>query len=206
MTTLIIARHGNTFEKGETPRRVGARTDLPLTETGKSQARAIGAWLKQSGLYPEAIYSSQLIRTYDTANIALAEAGYKEPVFKLEIFNEVDYGPDEDKTDDVMVARIGEQALKDWEENNVVPDGWNFDPEKTIQDWQKFADHIVADEQSCIMVVTSNGIARFAPYITGNYPGFLQDFSPKISTGAICVLTHENGQWNVREWNLKPLS
>jgi transcriptional regulator GlxA family with amidase domain len=32
MTTLIIARHGNTFEDGETPRRVGARTDLPLSE------------------------------------------------------------------------------------------------------------------------------------------------------------------------------
>ena len=27
MTTLIIARHGNTFGKGDTPTRVGARTD-----------------------------------------------------------------------------------------------------------------------------------------------------------------------------------
>lgn len=204
MTTLIIARHGNTFEKDETPRRVGARTDLPLTGTGKTQARAIGRWLKTNGLYPEAVYSSQLIRTYDTATIALAEAGYKEPVYQLAIFNEVDYGPDEDQTDDVMIARIGEQALKDWEEKAIVPQGWDFDSSKTILDWQDFADHIVADKQDCIMVVTSNGIARFAPYITGNYPGFLQEYSPKISTGAICVLTHENGRWHIREWNLKP--
>ena len=28
-TRLIIARHGNTFEKGQTPTRVGGRTDLP---------------------------------------------------------------------------------------------------------------------------------------------------------------------------------
>lgn len=206
MTTLIIARHGNTFEKGETPRRVGARTDLPLTEAGKSQARAIGGWLKQNGLYPEAVYSSQLQRTYDTATIALEEAGYKEPVYQLEIFNEVDYGPDEDKTDDVMIARIGEQALKDWEENGVVPPGWNFDPQKTIRDWQDFAGHIVEDEQSCILVTTSNGIARFAPHITGDYEAFLKDHKPKISTGAICVFTYENGRWQVKEWNLKPLS
>jgi 2,3-bisphosphoglycerate-dependent phosphoglycerate mutase len=206
MTTLIIIRHGNTFEKGETPRRVGARTDLPLTEAGKEQARAIGRWLKENGLYPEAVYSSQLQRTHQTATIALKEAGYIEPVYQLEIFNEVDYGPDENVTDDVMIARIGEQALKDWEEKSIVPEGWNFNPEKTIKDWQDFASHIVADNQDCIMVATSNGIARFAPYITGDYPGFIQEHSPKISTGAICVFTHEKGQWTIREWNLKPLS
>ena len=28
----MIVRHGNTFRAGETPTRVGARTDLPLVE------------------------------------------------------------------------------------------------------------------------------------------------------------------------------
>lgn len=206
MTTLIIARHGNTFESGETPRRVGARTDLPLTETGKSQARAIGHWLKSKGLYPEAVYSSQLQRTIETAKLALDEAGYKEPVFPLAIFNEVDYGPDEDKTDDVVKARIGEDALRAWEDNSVVPDGWVFDPEKCIADWQNFAAHIVDDEQDCILVVTSNGIARFAPHITQDPHSVYGDKSPKISTGAICVFTYENGRWICQEWNLKSLS
>jgi probable phosphoglycerate mutase len=32
-TRIIIARHGNTFTKDQTPLRVGARTDLPLVET-----------------------------------------------------------------------------------------------------------------------------------------------------------------------------
>ena len=31
---LILARHGNTFEAGETPVWVGAREDLPLTARG----------------------------------------------------------------------------------------------------------------------------------------------------------------------------
>ena len=29
-TRIIIARHGNTFAKDETPRRVGGRTDLDI--------------------------------------------------------------------------------------------------------------------------------------------------------------------------------
>lgn len=204
MTTLIIARHGNTFEPRETPRRAGARTDLPLVDKGHEQARAIGRWLKTNGLYPEAIYSSQLQRTIDTAKIALEEAGYKEPVYPLEIFNEVDYGPDEDLPEDAVIARLGEQALKDWDEKAIVPEGWNFDPDKTIADWKNFAGHIVEDDQSCILVVTSNGIARFAPHITGDFHGFIQKHSPKISTGAICVFTYEEGQWMCKEWNLKP--
>ena len=204
MTTLIIVRHGNTFEKGETPRRVGGKTDLPLTETGRVQARAIGHWLKQNEFYPETVYSSQLQRTKETAELALKEAGYKEPVFPLAIFNEIDYGPDENLPEDAVINRVGEQALKDWDQKAIVPDGWNFDPEQCIEDWKNFAAHMVDDEQSCIMVVTSNGIARFAPHITNDFEDFLDNHPLKISTGAICVFQHENGAWKVTDWNIKP--
>lgn len=204
MTTLIIARHGNTFEKGETPRRVGARTDLPLVDSGRVQARALGDWLKQSTLYPEAVYCSQLRRTKETAELALNTAGYKEPVFPLEIFNEIDYGPDENLPEDAVIKRVGEQALKDWDERAVVPPGWNFDPEKCIEDWKNFADHIVADKQSCVMVVTSNGIARFAPHLTGDFDGFIRQHPLKISTGAACVLSYDNGRWHILGWNVRP--
>jgi broad specificity phosphatase PhoE len=44
MTRIVIVRHGNTFEAGETPRRIGARTDLPLTADGQAQADALGRW------------------------------------------------------------------------------------------------------------------------------------------------------------------
>ncbi len=50
MTTLIIARHGNTFGPEDTPTRVGAHTDLPLVKSGQEQARKIGAWLKEQNI------------------------------------------------------------------------------------------------------------------------------------------------------------
>lgn len=180
-------------------------TDLPLTESGRMQAKALGAWIRHHGLYPQAVYSSQLKRTIETAEIALKEAGYKEPVFPLSIFNEIDYGPDENQTEDTVIARIGKQAIADWDAKGTVPPGWNFDPEKCIADWKNFAAHVVEDEQECAMVVTSNGIARFAPYITGDFEGFSAKYPLKISTGAVCIMVFENGRWDVREWNLKPV-
>ena len=205
MTILIIARHGNTFEKAETPRRVGARTDLPLVDSGRLQARAIGHWLKQNKFYPEAVYSSQLQRTKETSEIALREAGYKEPVYPLAIFNEIDYGPDENQIEDTVIDRIGEQALHDWDDHAAVPKDWNFNPGKCIEDWKNFAGHIVEDKQSCVMVVTSNGIARFAPHITGDFDGFKSAHSLKLSTGSIGIFEYEDGRWVVRAWNIKPL-
>ena len=44
---LVIVRHGNTFRAGETPTRVGARTDLPLVE--EERARSAGRYLREKG-------------------------------------------------------------------------------------------------------------------------------------------------------------
>ena len=204
MTRLIIARHGNTFTEGETPRRVGARTDLPLTVAGREQGRKIGAWLKEYDLLPEATYCSELQRTRETAQEAIRACGYPQPVYPLAIFNEVDYGPDENKTEAEVIARIGKAAIEDWDNHAIVPDGWQFDPAKTIRDWQDFARHIIDDDQDIAFVVTSNGIARFAPHITGDFDAFTRRYPLKISTGAICVFEHSDGQWHVRHWNVKP--
>ena len=113
MTTLIIVRHGNTFNKGETPTRVGARTDLPLVDKGRKQAVALGRYLKDHSLIPDAAYCSTLQRTQETAKIALSECGAKVPAYPLGIFDEVDYGPDENQTEETVINRIGAQAIQD---------------------------------------------------------------------------------------------
>ena len=201
---LIIARHGNTFEKGETPRRVGARTDLPLTETGCMQARALGRWLKAKALQPGLVYSSQLQRTEKTARLAMEEAGYAPQVIPLAIFNEIDYGPDENLPEDAVITRLGEQALRDWDDKALVPPGWNFNPDQCIADWQDFAAQIVDSQTGCVLVVTSNGTARFAPHITGDFDSFRKTYPLKLSTGCAGVFEYENGRWIARGWNLKP--
>lgn len=206
MTTLIIARHGNTFGAGETPTRVGARTDLPLVEKGEEQARALGRYLRDHKLIPDVVYSSKLQRTIQTAKLAIKESGVSNPVFELEIFNEIDYGPDENQPEDKVIARIGAQAIKDWDEKAIVPEGWLADPQAMIRNWIDFADQISAhDDNETVLVVTSNGTARFAPYITGDFESFARDFDIKLATGALAILKHDHTSgWRVESWNIKP--
>ena len=205
MTTLIIARHGNTFGPNDTPTRVGAHTDLPLVEKGEQQARALGEYLSEHRLIPDAVYSSKLQRTYDTARIAVKASGVTNPVYQLDIFNEIDYGPDENKTEDEVIARIGEHAIKDWDESAIVPEGWKVDPNEIIQNWIGFGEQIAAhNDNETVLVVTSNGTARFAPYITRDYDGFRAAYNIKLSTGALAILKHDGKSWSVEEWNIKP--
>lgn len=204
MTKLIIARHGNTFGPNDTPTRVGARTDLPLVESGQEQAKKLGAYLKENNLTPEITYCSELKRTIETAEIALKQTSFPQPVYPLEIFNEIDYGVDENQTEDNVIARIGEQAIANWDQKAIVPEGWNFNPDACIQNWKNFAQHIVNDEQDVILVVTSNGIARFAPHIAGNFDSFADNHKIKLSTGALGILEYADNQWTVTDWNIKP--
>jgi len=204
-TTLIVARHGNTFAAGDIVTRVGGRTDLPLVESGLEQGRKMGAYLRARGLLPDIVFASELKRTVQTAEAALAAAGIQRPIECLSLFNEIDYGPDENKPEAEVVARVGEQALKDWDENAVVPKGWNFDPAKAIEGWIQFGAQIVRKyENKIVLAVTSNGIARFSPYMTGDFEAFRKKYKIKISTGALCLFTHNGKEWRVEDWNIRP--
>lgn len=204
-TTLIIARHGNTFGPEDTVTYVGGRTDLPLVDKGIEQAKAIGQYLSNNSMIPDVVYTSNLQRTIETARIAIKESGVTNPTYQLDIFNEIDYGPDENKTREDIVARIGGQALDDWDQNSIVPEGWQFSPDQAIQNWKGFAEQItIHDDNETILVVTSNGIARFAPHITNDYEAFAAKHLPKLATGALAILRHENNHWTVENWNIRP--
>lgn len=204
MTLLIIARHGNTFGPRDTPTRVGARTDPPLVASGHEQARRIGQWLRDNDIIPDAVFSSKLKRTIETAQLALAQAGLERPIQSRAMFNEVDYGPDENKTEDAVIARIGEDAIRDWDDKAVVPPGWVFDPKECVANWKSFAADIAATGHACALVVTSNGIARFAPHVTGDFASFAENNKIKLSTGALGVLQFSGDRWTLLDWNLKP--
>ena len=71
MTTLLLVRHGETDWNSE--RRWQGHTDRPLNERGREQARALGAELSDRPV--DAIYSSDLLRARETAEILAAELG-----------------------------------------------------------------------------------------------------------------------------------
>lgn len=71
MTMLLLARHGQT--DWNLKRRWQGHADPPLNETGRAESRALAASLAGRGL--ERVYSSDLVRARETAEIVAAALG-----------------------------------------------------------------------------------------------------------------------------------
>jgi probable phosphoglycerate mutase len=200
MTKLIIARHGNTFDAGEVVRRVGI-TDLPLSKSGTCQAQKLAQYFLTNNLRPDIIFTSQLQRTKQMADILCEAAGENIDRQELAIFNEIDYGIDENKPETQVQMRLGD-TLKLWEKQAIPPQEWNINPSEVINSWRNFAAMILDKyTNKTVSVFTSNGIARFAPYLTGDFKAFQAKHDIKLATAAFGIMQYERGNWVVKDWN-----
>lgn len=199
MGRLIICRHGNTFDKGDVVTRVGGRTDLPLSSSGRAQAEALARHF--AGTRFKAAYCSSLRRTRETAEAILGTAVDAPTLSVLPFLTEVDYGPDENQPEEDVVARIGEAALRAWEEDSIPPDGWQVDKPAILAGWRALlAEGARLQPGEIILVVTSNGIARFLPDVVDGVPAGVQ---PKLKTGAWGEIACSPGT-RIVFWNERP--
>lgn len=206
MTTITIARHGNTFDKGDTVLRVGLKSDLPLSTSGQQQAVLLGKLFDEQAVSFDEIITSELQRTIQSAQLITQQMKNSSTLLRQNaLFNEIDYGPDEAKTEDVVLKRIGEQALLDWDEKAIVPDGWVVSPKSIIDGWHQFANACLEKyPNGHILVVTSNGVARFAPYLTGDFLDFANNHVIKLKTGSYGQLKYTDNGWHVVCWGQRP--
>ncbi len=102
MTDLVLVRHGET--EWNRLGRVQGRTDIPLNDTGRQQARAAGARLR--GERFDAVVASPLSRAADTARIIAAELGLGD-VALVGALVERDYGGAEGMTGEQIDVRLG---------------------------------------------------------------------------------------------------
>ena len=193
---LIIVRHGNTFDKGDVVTRVGGRTDLPLSSSGRVQAQALARHFAARAF--ATARSGPLKRTRETAAAILA-AQTSPPELTTDLFlREIDYGPDENRPEEDVVARIGKAALEAWERDSIPPPGWRVDPAALIGNWQEtFAE--LRDQPGDHLIVTSNGIARFA-LSAADAAGH----DGKLATGAWGVIQLRGARVVVECWNARP--
>ena len=204
MTDIYVVRHGNTFDKGDVVTRVGARTDLPLSQSGVLQAEALAAHFAER--VPQgfsAAYCSALRRTRETAESILARSASMPTLSEVEFLREVDYGPDENRPEDEVVQRIGEAALRAWETEAIPPQGWDIEPDKIRTAWSDFLATLAKSNSGCpILIVTSNGIARFVLDVV-QHDG-ARPKSIKLKTGAYGLLETSPGRPVLRSWNIRP--
>lgn len=200
---VFVVRHGNTFDKGDIVTRVGARTDLSLSNSGRVQAEKLATDFAKHGLSFAAAYTGPLMRTRETLDRILDECTSDRDVEVLEFLREIDYGPDENIAETEVVGRIGQDAIDAWEADFRVPDGWMIDVDFLEREWTAFFERVSRNVSSGnVIVVTSNGIARFAAKVSET--NGIEKL--KLGTAAFGIVEVAEGERpKVVAWNLKSL-
>jgi probable phosphoglycerate mutase len=104
MATIILTRHGHV--EGIKPERFRGRHETPLTELGRSQARAVAARIAKTW-QPTAIYTSPMGRCVETGAAIAAACGVDAR--SIVALNDLNYGAWEWRTLEEM--RAAEPAL-----------------------------------------------------------------------------------------------
>jgi len=201
--TILFARHGNTFGPGDKVVWVGRRTDLPLVERGIEQAHEAAAALAKMGSVPTSVVSASLKRTRGFAEIVCRDLGIAEHRIDDRL-DEIDYGAWEGLSSEEIVALPGGAAAQEaWQKRDVWPEqaGWRT----TRSELETALAGVLADLQAGKggarpLVVSSNGILRFAPgLLKAPTEGPLQ-----LKTGALGCVERREKAWSVRYWGLAP--
>jgi broad specificity phosphatase PhoE len=200
MTLLYLVRHGNTFDAGEAPRRIGIRTDLPLTGAGRDQAQRLAEDF--AGIRFKRAFAGKLRRTRETAALILGAQSGAPPLEHLPILDEIDHGPDENQTEDTVLARIGGPALDAWEQRLEPPPGWDAGLDWRRQGWAAALATLIETPEEPVLAVTSNGAARLALLCLGAATPAAET---KLRTGSYGVVRlGKEGIDEVLEWDVRP--
>ena len=125
MNYLVLLRHGQSQWNLEN--RFTGFHDIDLSELGRQEAADAGKRLKNLGVKFDAVYTSTLKRAYNTAQIALENAGQADLVAKLikhDDLRERDYGDLTGLIKDETRAKYGEEQVHIWRRSyDVSPPG-----------------------------------------------------------------------------------
>ncbi|MAN79227.1 MAG: hypothetical protein CMM77_17100 [Rhodospirillaceae bacterium] len=209
---LLLVRHGNTFEAGQTPVRVGANEDMPLTAAGEGQAHALADALKKTSIRPGLFVCGPLKRTQRHTEILMTDLGASETAEVDPRLTEIDYGPWGGLSDPEIIDRFGPAAAREldaWEKESR----W---PTETAQ-WLPGADTVRRDIKNLTadlsarlgaddtaLICSSNGILRYFLDLTSEgLAGHQAAGNAKMATGAASLLDITNGHVRIRFWNVK---
>lgn len=117
---IFLMRHGVT-EWNKSFRYQGS-SDVPLSDEGRGQAAMLG--LRMSCVEPAKVFSSPLVRAYETARIVMGENERDVPIEKMDDLREISFGAWEGKTVSEVLEEDGE-TLEAWRSSpfGVTPKG-----------------------------------------------------------------------------------
>jgi len=158
VTTLILARHGETDWNRDG--RFQGHADPPLNQRGREQARALAEQLDQEPL--DAIYSSDLRRAYETAEIIGEQKGL-EVLVDPEL-RERDVGPWTGLTLSEVEERFPDQ-IRLWREGTIsAGESRESLGARVVEAARRIAR---AHPDGHVLVITHGGAARMLRHAAG---------------------------------------
>jgi probable phosphoglycerate mutase len=153
VTIILLARHGQSDWNRD--RRWQGHADRPLTEEGRTQARALAARLEEVPL--DAIYSSDLERTRATAQMVAASRGLE--VHERADLREVDVGSWSGLTRDEAKERYPEDFARWLQGGAGWRDGETYE-EMSSRVLAAIADIVDAHPDGRVLIVAHGGPIR----------------------------------------------
>jgi broad specificity phosphatase PhoE len=188
--SVVLARHGET-EWSLSLRHTG-KTDLPLTEEGRRQARALGPRLHAWTF--SLVLTSPLQRALETCRLA----GYGEKAQVRPDLEEWDYGRYEGLTSQQIEGLQPNWSL--WRDG--CPGG------ETAQDVGRRADRVLADVRGVdgdVLIFAHGHVLRvLAARWLGEPPEDGRHYA--LQTATLSVLGYEHADPVIRLWNQPPLA
>lgn len=119
MNYLVLLRHGESEWNKEN--KFTGFTDVDLSPAGIDEAKAAGRSIKEKNIRFDAVFTSTLKRAYNTASLALKEAGQDIELIKHDDLRERDYGDLTGLNKDEMRKKFGEEQVHIWRRSYDVP-------------------------------------------------------------------------------------
>ncbi|MBN2504736.1 MAG: histidine phosphatase family protein [Bacilli bacterium] len=191
MNELILVRHGETDQNRDFI--VQGRIDNPLNDTGITQAKKTGAYLKAKNTNFDLVFSSPLIRAVDTAKLIAEVMDFSQSVIIDKNFIERNFGDfDGHKITSEYAAMIKEESIPNMEKHQ--------DLERRVFEALKSVCQTYPDKR--ILIVTHSHVikallVRLVPEFT--YTSYLANCS-------VNYLHYSQGDFSVLKYNVNPLN
>ena len=195
----LFVRHGETDYNAQ--RRIQGHLNIALNETGRLQAAALAAYLADLPL--GAIYSSDLIRAYQTAEPIAEEQGL--PIHTDERLREINLGVFQGMTgDELRRSPHHADAYEMWRtDDSYAPSGGeSFSQlgDRTLAAWEQIAQESQVEP---VLIVTHGGNIRSLMMRL-----FPSDERPRILNTSVTELVQDDDHWVLRRYaelpHLKP--
>jgi probable phosphoglycerate mutase len=174
VTTLILARHGETDWNRDG--RFQGHADPPLNERGREQAHALADALADEQI--AAVYSSDLIRAHETAQIVAASKGL--PVIVDADLRERDVGEWSGMTLPEIEDRFPEELRAFREHGTSIGESRDALTRRVVAAARRIA---AAHPRGQVLVVTHGGALRMLRHAAGGDPR-----APVVRNGQVLKL------------------